>query len=87
MQRVMVDLHKTQQNSYYVSNLQGTVTTLWLDSDSVVTVANCRHWQHSDYTTIGSSVTVLPVVLTAGSSLKKMVTILSLSSHCVYGGG
>ena len=39
-----------------------TVTTPWLDSDSVVivTFVNCR--QHGDYTAIGSLVTVLPSV-------------------------
>ena len=33
----------SQQNSYSISHLLGTaVTTLWLDSDSVVTIVNCR---------------------------------------------
>ena len=40
--------HNTQQNSYSISHLLGTVTTQWLDSDGIVTVDNCR--QHSDYT-------------------------------------
>ena len=31
-----------QQNSYSISHLLDTVTTQWLDSDSVVTIANCR---------------------------------------------
>ena len=31
---------------YFISHLQDTVTTQWLDSDSVVTVDNC--WQHND---------------------------------------
>ena len=38
----------TQQTSYSISNLRCTVTTWWLDSDSVVTIVNCQ--QHSDYT-------------------------------------
>ena len=38
----------TQQNSYSISHLLGTVTTQWLDGDSVVKVVNCR--QHCDYT-------------------------------------
>ena len=38
----------TQQNSYSISHLLATATTQWLDSDSVVTVDNCR--QHGDYT-------------------------------------
>ena len=33
----------TQQKSYSISHLPDTVTTQWLDSDSVVTVGNCRH--------------------------------------------
>ena len=39
---------RTQQNSYFISHLLGTVTTKWLDSDGVVTVDKCR--LHSDYT-------------------------------------
>ena len=35
--------------------------TWQLDSDSVVTVVNCQ--LHSDYIAIGSSVTMLPVVI------------------------
>ena len=50
----------TQQNSYSISNLLDTVTTMWLDSDSVVTVDNCR--QSGDCAAIGSEVTVLPAV-------------------------
>ena len=41
-------LNVTQQNSYSISHLLGTVTTQWLDSNGVVTVVNCR--QHGDYT-------------------------------------
>ena len=41
----------TQQNSYSISHLLGTVTTQWLDSDGVVSVVNCRqHGDHGDYT-------------------------------------
>ena len=32
----------TQQNSYSISHLLGTVTTQCLDSDSVVTIFNCH---------------------------------------------
>ena len=38
----------TQQNSYSISQIRDTVPTRWLDSDSIVTVDNCR--QHSDNT-------------------------------------
>ena len=39
--------YTSQQNSYSISYLLGTVTTQWLDSDSVVPVDNCR--QHGDF--------------------------------------
>ena len=50
-------------NSKVSSNnhLLDTVTTWWQDNDSVVTVNNCR--QLRDYTTTGSSVTMLPAVI------------------------
>ena len=51
----------TQQISYSISHLLGTVTTLWLDSDRVVPVDDCR--QSGDYTAVGSSVTALPAVI------------------------
>ena len=38
----------TQQNSYSIRYLLGTVTTKWPHSDGVVTVDN--YWQHGDYT-------------------------------------
>ena len=50
----------TQQNSYFLNHVLDTVTTWWLDSDSVVTVANCQ--QHDDQATNGSVVTMLPAV-------------------------
>ena len=50
----------TQQNSFSISHLLGTVITLWLDSDGVVTVDNC--WQHRDYTVQQCVVTLLPAV-------------------------
>ena len=37
-----LDATPTQENSYSISHLLGTVTTQWLDSDGVVTVDNCR---------------------------------------------
>ena len=37
----------TQQNSYSIGHLLGTVATQRLDSDGVVTVDNCR--QHGDH--------------------------------------
>ena len=43
----MVTIWSTQQNSYSIGHLLGTVTTHLLDSDSVVTADNCQ--QHSDY--------------------------------------
>ena len=45
--------------SHIYTAKRGTLTTQWLDSDSVVTVVNCR--QCGDYTATGSSVTVLPL--------------------------
>ena len=45
---VLLRLHMpshTQQNSYSISHLLGTVTRQWLDSDGIVTVDNCQ--QHS----------------------------------------
>ena len=48
----------TQQNSYSISHLLGTVITQWLDSDSIVTIDNCQ--QHSDWATNGCVATVLP---------------------------
>ena len=61
----------TQQKSYSISHLLDTVTTLWLDSDGVVTVINCQ--QHGDYT----------VVQLCSHRLLTTVTTLPLSSHCV----
>ena len=37
-------LFDTQQNSYSISHLLGTVTTWWLDSDGVIKAVNC--WEH-----------------------------------------
>ena len=64
--------NSTQHISYSICHLLGTVTTLGLDSDCIVTVENC--WQHGDYIGIGSSVNVLHL---------STVTTLSLSSHSV----
>ena len=66
----------TQQNSYSISHLIGTITTLWLDSDCVMTTGNCR--QHGDLAAIGSVVTVLPAVVNSSYT----VTIQSQSSDC-----
>ena len=49
-----------QQNSYSISHLLGTVTTRWLESDSVVTVANYR--QHADRAANDGIANALPVV-------------------------
>ena len=57
--------------------LLDTVTTWWLDYDSVVIIVNC--WQHSDYNAIGSSVNVLPAVINSDYT----VTTQSLCNHCV----
>ena len=65
----------TQENSYSISHLLATVTTQWLDGDSVVTVHICK--QHSDYTAIGSSVTMLLAVVNGDYT----VTVQSLCSH------
>ena len=46
----------TQQNSYSISHLLGTVTSLWLDSDCVVTFDNCL--QHVTWAENGSVFTV-----------------------------
>ena len=45
----------TQQSSFSISHLLGTVTTLWLDRDCAVTVDNCRH--SGDWAANGSVVT------------------------------
>ena len=50
----------TQQNFNSICHLLDTVTTWWLDSDSLVTVGKCL--QHSDYTATGTSVTMLPAI-------------------------
>ena len=71
-----LQLWRTQQNSYSISHLLGTVTTQWLDSDSVVTVDNCQ--QHGDWAASGSVVTVLLAVNNGDYT----VTIQSLCSHC-----
>ena len=54
----------------------GTGTTWWLDSDSIVTVINCR--QHSDWAANGCVVTVLP----AASNGDYSDTVWSLFSPC-----
>ena len=58
--QIMSTFFTTQQNSHSISHLLGSVTTLWLDSDYVVTVNNCR--QSGDLAANGSVVTVLPAV-------------------------
>ena len=68
----------TQQKSYSISHLLSTVTTLWPDSDCVVTVDNC--WQSGDYTAICSSDTVLSAVFNS----RYTVTIQSQCSDCAY---
>ena len=66
---VLAHMRDTQQNSYSVSHLLGTVTTLWLDSDYVVTVDNCR-------------LTVLQMAVQSQCCRQlTMVPTLSLSSH------
>ena len=60
-------------------SLSCTVTTWWLDSDSVATVVNCR--QHGDYTAICSSVTTLPAVINDDYT----VTVQSQCSDCLEG--
>ena len=68
----------TQENSYSISHLLGTVTTQWLESDSAVTVNNCQ--QPRDWATNDSVVTVLPAI----SNSDYIVTIQVPRSHCVY---
>ena len=65
----------THQNSYSFSHLLRTVTTRWLDSDSVVITANC--WQHGDWIANGSLVTMLPTVNNGNNT----VTVKSPCSH------
>ena len=64
----------TQQNSYSINHLLGTVTTQWLGGDGVVTIDNCR--QHGDWAASGSVVTVMLAVVDSD------VTVQSLCSHC-----
>ena len=65
----------SQQNPYFISHLQSTLTTWWLDSDDVVKIVNCP--QHGDY-----PVDQLCSHCYAGVQLSR-VTTLSLSSHRV----
>ena len=51
----------TQQNSYSISLLLGTVTILWLDSDCVASVDDCQ--QSGDWAANGSVVIVLPAIV------------------------
>ena len=64
----------TQQNSYFISRLLGTVTTQVTGSDSALTAAG------STVTTqlINCEVVMLPTVNSGGYT----VTIQSLCSHC-----
>ena len=55
-----------------VSHLLDTLTTWWLDCDSVVTIDNCQ--KHSYYTAIGSLVTMLPATI----KIDYTVTVQSL---------
>ena len=66
----------SQENSYSISHLLGTVTASWLDSDGKVTIDNCR--QHGDWASNGSVVTVLPAVNNGDYT----ITVQSLWSHC-----
>ena len=76
LSNTFIVIFTTQQNSYSISHLLGTVTTLWLDSDGVVTVDNCQ--QHGDYSW-STVVTVLPTV----NNGDQTITIQSLCSHFV----
>ena len=71
--------HYTQQNSYSISHLLGTVTTWWLHSDS--DIDNC--WQHGDWAANGSVVIVLPAVNNSDYS----VTVQSLCSNSDWWNG
>ena len=64
----------TQQNSYSLSHLIGTVTTQWLDSDHVVTAVNCQ--QHRNFT--------VDQLFSHSAAINSdyTVTVQSLSSHC-----
>ena len=64
-----------QQTSYSLGHLLGTVTTPWLDSDSVVTAATCQ--QHGDWAANGSVVTMLWAVSKGDNN----VTVQSPYSH------
>ena len=68
--------YHTQQKSYSISHLLGTVTTLRLDSDCVVSVDNCR--QIGDRAANGSVVTMLPAVVNSHYT----VTVQSQCSDC-----
>ena len=67
----------TQQNSYSISHLPDTVTTQWLDSDSVVTVDKCQ--QHGEWAANDSVV----IVLLAVNNSDYIVTVQLPSSYCV----
>ena len=70
----MLKLHYTA-NLLFHQSPRCTVTTWWLDTDSLVTVGNCR--QHGDWAANGSVVTVLPGVKNSDYT----VTVQSPCSH------
>ena len=71
----------TQQNFYIIGHLLDTVTTQWLDNDSVVTVDNFR--QYGDIYDANDSVdTVLPAVNNIALHCHCPVTMQSL---CLVG--
>ena len=66
-------------NSYSINHPQDTVTTWWLDSDSVVTVDDC--WHRGDWAANGS--TSVFTVLLAVNNGDCTVIVQSSCSHCV----
>ena len=67
----------SQQNSYFISQLLGSVTTRWLGSDSAVTLGNCR--QQGDCAANASVVSPCYRQLTAVTIL---FTVQSPCGHC-----
>ena len=65
----------TQQKSYSISHLLGTLTTWWLVSHTVVTVAYCR--QHSNWAANGNVATLLSAVINGDYTV-------TIWLHCDY---
>ena len=73
---MILNFKSTKQNTYSIRYLLDTVTTQWLDSDSVTSNI---WWQLDNWVANGSVVTMLPAVVNGDYT----VTVQSPCSHCV----